>query len=147
MTHPLDPTNPVNALVIAGMEAEAQGRPDRARGVFMQAWTAHTTPIEGAIAAHYVARHQDSPAQTLEWNRRSLELVAEADTDVVASFLPSLHLNLGRSYEDVGDPDRALEHYRLADAATPALAQDGYGAMIRGGIAAAVDRLAGSPSN
>lgn len=144
MANPLDPTNPVNTLVIRGMQAEGQGRHDRARDLFAQAWDAHTTAIEGAVAAHYVARQQDSPEQTLEWNRRALDLVADADADTVAGWMPSLHLNLGKSYEDLGDLDTALRHYRRAEAASPALSADGYGSMTRAGIANAIARLTGS---
>ena len=47
---------------------------------------------------------------TLEWNRRSLSLADEVraagDGALVESFYPSLHLNVGHAYEQLGDPAR-----------------------------------------
>jgi hypothetical protein len=57
----------------------------------------------------------------------------------VAGFYPSLHLNLARDYQKLGDLPRAREHLAAARSSTSALADDGYGTMIRSGIS----RLAG----
>lgn len=138
---PLDPNTPVNALVIEGMQAEGNGQPDTAHDRYLRAWDARASDLDAAIAAHYVARHQDSPAQALEWNQRALEHTVRCDPDATAGWMPSLHLNLGKSYEDLGDREAAIEHYRLADAASSALPADGYGTMIRSGIARGIERL------
>jgi len=55
--------------------------------------------------------------------------------DRVRGFYPSLYLSLGRSYEDLGERDEARRHYDLAAWHTGDLPADGYGAMIRRGIA------------
>lgn len=141
-TAPLDPANPVAALVIEGMEAEAGGRPDDARTLFDQAWAARTTHAEAAVAAHYVARQQPSAKEALAWNQRALDAALLADQALVAGWLPSLHLNLARSHEELGDVERAHDHYRRARDATPALDDDGYGQLIRGGIANGLARTA-----
>jgi hypothetical protein len=140
MTNPVDPENPVNALCILGMEAEGRGDPESARELFTRAWESRTNHIEAAIAAHYVARHQDSDAATLAWNRRALDEALAGDHASVSGFLPSLHLNLGKGYEDVGDIAAAREHYLLAERSAAALDDDGYGRMIRGGITAGLER-------
>ena len=57
------------------------------------------------------------------------------------SFFPSLHLNLARSYEDVGDTQAAARHYELAAETAGELPDDGYSAMIRRGAASGRRRL------
>ena len=54
--------------------------------------------------------------------------------------MPSLHLNLGKSYEDTGDLERAAASYRDAEACLDVLDDDGYGAMVRRGVAAGLER-------
>lgn len=140
MPDPLDPENPVNAWCIRGMKAEGRGDPESARALFARAWESRTNHIEAAIAAHYVARHQDTGEETLLWNRRALDEALAGDPALVSGLLPSLHLNLGRSLEDAGNVDAARRQYVLAEEAGHTLGDDGYGQMIRGGIAAALAR-------
>lgn len=142
--NPLDPDNPVTALVIEGIQAEGRGSPDVARDLYRRAWETRTDDLDGAVAAHYVARQQDMPQQALEWNRRALELAQRSGSELTAGWMPSLHLNLGRSYEDLGDHGRAIAHYRLAEAASSVLPDNGYGAMVRSGIARGIGRLTGT---
>jgi hypothetical protein len=140
MTDPMDPENPVNALCIQGMDAEGEGDPDSARAFFARAWDLRSNHIEAAVAAHYVARHQETPAETLVWNRRALDEALAGDPAAISGLLPSLHLNLGKSYEDTGDTNAARRHYLAAEHAGRALGDDGYGRMIHAGIAAALRR-------
>ncbi|HNB52946.1 MAG TPA: hypothetical protein PK530_13440, partial [Anaerolineales bacterium] len=65
----MDPTNPVLQLCIQGTEAEYQHRPDDARALYQQAWNSATDDYEACIAAHYVARFQDTPEETFRWNQ------------------------------------------------------------------------------
>lgn len=67
---------------------------------------------------------------------------AAGATGPVAAFYPSLHLNLGEDYRKVGDPQAARRHLDLGLAAAAALPDDGYGAMIRGGLEGLAQRLA-----
>jgi uncharacterized protein (DUF2336 family) len=73
------PNNPGAALCIRGMEAEGRGAPARARELFQQAWDQHTTTTKAAMAAHYLARHQDTGDETLRWNQRALEAALSSD--------------------------------------------------------------------
>ena len=59
----IDPTNPVVALCSEGMAAE--GTPAEALRLFERAWAARRDDYDAAIAAHFVARHQASPEDTL----------------------------------------------------------------------------------
>jgi hypothetical protein len=137
----LDPENPVVKLCAAGMEAEAQGRPNEARALFEQAWAERVDAVDACIAAHYVARHQDSAEDTFRWNRESLVQAEAADPAAVASLLPSLCLNLGHSHEVRGEIDVARELYERAAHHARGLEDDRYGAIVRGGIAAAMQRI------
>lgn len=142
----MDPTNPITALCIQGMEAEGRGEPAHARALFQQAWDQHTTTIEAAVSAHYLARHQDTEADTLHWNQRALDAALASDAASAAVMMPSLHLNLGRSHENAGQRELARHHYEQAAAASEVLGEDGYSQMTRHGITAALERTA-APSD
>lgn len=140
--NPMDPNNPITALCIRGMEAEGRGEPAHARELFQQAWDQHSTSIEAAVAAHYLARHQKTEDETLRWNQRALDAALSGDPRAMASMMPSLHLNLGRSHENTGQHGLARHHYEHAAAASQVLGDDGYSQMTRNGIAAALERTA-----
>ncbi len=123
----VDAANPVVKLCAEGMMAEGRGRPDEARDLFAQAWAASGDDFEACIAAHYLARHQQSPQETLRWNRESLARADAVGDERVRGFSPSLYLNVGHSCEALGD---------LAAASAADLPADGYSAMVRRGIAA-----------
>ena len=136
----MDPSNPVVELCIRGMQAEARGEQEQARQLYSDAWDRHASPAEGMVAAHYVARLQSSPGDAHGWNRRALDLAFRLEPETVRDLLPSLHLNLGRTYEDLELLGLARDQYERADHASHALADDGYGRMTKAGIAAALDR-------
>jgi len=121
--------------------AEGRGRPDEARDLFMRAWVASTDDFEACIAAHYLARQQPSPQETLRWNRESLTRAGAVGDERVCSFYPSLYLNVGHSCEVLGDVDEARRYYDLAAASARDLPDDGYGAMVRRGITAGQRRV------
>src|SRR6476619_1354463 len=92
---PIDPKKPVVLLCAAGMERD--GEPDEARRLFQQAWDARRNDYDAAIAAHYLARHQLSPHETLRWNSLAVthaERVADGRT---TELFPSLYLNRASS--------------------------------------------------
>lgn len=67
-----DPDNPVMQLCAAGMQVD--GEPDKARPLFEQAWNARRDDFDASVAAHFLARHQPTPAATREWNERALRM-------------------------------------------------------------------------
>jgi hypothetical protein len=136
----IDPDNAIVKLCAAGMEAEANDHA-AARTLFERAWCDASTAYEGAIAAHYLARHQPTPTATLEWNRIALERAWACEPAEVAGLLPSLELCLGAAYEAIGEPVAALAHFEAAATAAAVLDDDGYGQMIGRGIAAALTRV------
>jgi hypothetical protein len=141
----VDPDNPVVKLCVRGMQAECEGRNDLARRLFEQAWTERAGDYDACVAAHYLARHQDSPRDTLRWNQTALHHADAVGGDRVAGFYPSLYLNLGHAHEQLGDRDRAASYYQLAAERAGQLPEDSYADMVRDAIARAqTDLLAES---
>jgi tetratricopeptide (TPR) repeat protein len=136
----VDPDNPVVKLCAEGMRAEADGRHAYAADLFMQAWETAQDDYEACIAAHFVARHQPTPEETLRWNQEALNRAARADADTVRDFYPSLYLNLGHAYEVLGEQATARDYYDLAAQKAASLPEDRYGNIVRLGIAGAQAR-------
>lgn len=124
------------------MQAEFAGRLDEARALFTQAWQQHQNDFEACIAAHYLARHQDDPHQTLDWNELSLQHAEAVAGESVREFYPSLYLNMGHSHEVLGNLDEAARYYELASARLDDLPEGGYSEVVRGGVAAGQERIA-----
>ena len=106
--------NPVIQLCMAGTRAEFEHRTEDARVLYQQAWEARTDDYDACVAAHYVARFQDSAEESLRWNQIALKHANAVNDERVKDFYPSLYLNLGRSYELVGNPSEAQRYYNLA---------------------------------
>lgn len=137
----MDPDNEVVKLCADGMTAEMEGRADEAKDLFEQAWAIAADDYERCVAAHYVARHQDGPQQTLHWNEECLRYAELVGDERVAGFYPSLYLNIGHSCEQLGDRRRAEEGYRAAEEHFAALPDGPYGDMVRDGVARGLERL------
>lgn len=110
----MDTNNPTIQLCLAGNRAEFDGRINDARALFRQAWEAAQDDYEACIAAHYVARHQPNPEDTLHWNQVALARAQAVDDERVQSFYPSLYVNLGHAYEQLGHQSEAEQYYKLA---------------------------------
>jgi hypothetical protein len=139
-----DPDNAVVQLCARGIEKEA-GDPCMAAGFYLHAWEKASSPLEACTAAHYLARVQSDPGESLRWNLVALEQAGlVTGEEGIDGIYPSLHLNVAHAYEQTGDPadrEKAMEHYLLAERACGALASDGYGRMIRKGIEAGLARM------
>lgn len=112
----MDLSNPVIQLCIQGSRAEFEHRLEDAHSLYQQAWEARTDNYDACIAAHYVARFQDSAEESLRWNQLALKHANAANDDRVKDFYPSLFLSLGRSYELMGNQAEAQRYYDLAAA-------------------------------
>ena len=108
------PHNDVIKLCLQGMAMEDEGRPDEARRIFLQAWSESTNDFERFMAAHYVARHQESVSDKLEWLETALRLALSINDDAVNGAFPSLYSNIARCYEELGDLDNARKNSELA---------------------------------
>jgi hypothetical protein len=110
----IDCNNPVIKLCIEGTHSEFEGRKEDACDLYRQAWEAATDDYEACIAAHYIARCQDSPEEILRWNQLALERADAVKDECVKDFYPSLFLSMGRSYELLGDQTGAKKYYHRA---------------------------------
>ncbi|MFE7465909.1 hypothetical protein ACFU6R_17635 [Streptomyces sp. NPDC057499] len=109
-----DPENIVVRLCAQGMQAETEGRDARARDLFLQAWEAAGDDYDACIAAHYLARHQPTPQETLRWNQECLNRADKVGDDRVRGFYASLHGNMARAHRDLGQIEQAREHFESA---------------------------------
>jgi hypothetical protein len=110
----MDTSNPVIQLCLEGARAEFEHRLDDARTLYQQAWNAHIDDYEACIAAHYLARFQDSPEESLFWNQAALKYAHAVGDERVEDFYPSLCLSLGKSYEEVGNLVESKKYFALA---------------------------------
>jgi tetratricopeptide (TPR) repeat protein len=99
---------------LEGTRAEFQGKVEEARALYQKAWKARRDDYEACVAAHYVARFQAAPEDILFWNQEALKHANAVNDDSVKEFYPSLYLNLGRSYELIGNQAEAQQFYELA---------------------------------
>jgi tetratricopeptide (TPR) repeat protein len=141
----IDPNNPIVQLCAEGMRAEGEQRYADARALFQQAWDSAGDDYEACIAAHFLARHQDSPADTFRWTQEALDranvLTSESDDARVRDFYPSLYLNMGYSHELLGNHEEARRYYERAGEIAGKLPEDRYGNVVRQGIANGRNRL------
>lgn len=136
----MDPENRVVKLCADGMRAEVERRPDDARALYEQAWEESQDDFEACIAAHYLARHQPSEQDRLKWNQVALESADRVEDERVRGFYPSLYLNMGHSFETVGDVERARQCYVEAEQRLDDLPDGSYGDMVKQGVQNALSR-------
>jgi len=110
----MDITNPIIQLCIEGSRAEFEHRFEDALALHQQAWDSRRDDYEACIAAHYLARFQDSLEETLRWNELALEHARAVKDKKVKDFYPSLYLSLGSAHEKLGDQEKAQKYYELA---------------------------------
>ena len=109
-----DPRNNVIKLCVQGMDLEAKGHADDARLIFLQAWDEATEDFEKFTAAYYVARHQPTANDRLEWLETSLKFALRIDNVTVGAAFPSLYSSIARCYEQLGDLEKAAKNTELA---------------------------------
>lgn len=137
----VNPDDRVVQLCIKGMEAELEGRLAEACRLFVMAWDLSLNDFDACVAAHYLARHQPTPEDCLHWNREAVTRARLVGDERVASFFPSLYLNLGHSHEVLGDSDAASSYYELAARHLDAVEDGRYGDVVRHGILEGKQRM------
>ncbi len=110
----MDLDNPVIKLCVEGTQAEFRGQINQARSLYQQAWEAARDSYEACIAAHYVAHLQDNIQDKFNWNKVALDQANASHDERVQEFYPSLFLNMGQSYERLGNLEEAKRYYDLA---------------------------------
>lgn len=122
----------VARLCAAGMAID--GDPAAASALFRQAWEARRDDYEASIAAHFVARHQPSLADSLHWNRLAVHHAEAVRDDRAAPLFASLYLNLADSYLALGDVAQATRITRRGIDALRFLPADGYREFVARGL-------------
>jgi tetratricopeptide (TPR) repeat protein len=138
----IDPSNPVVQFCVEGAKAEAAGKAEEALSFYMQAWNARKDEYDACIASHYVARFQKTPEAILDWNQKSLSATDQVQDERVAAFYPSLYLNMGNAYEDLGNKDEAWKYYQLAANKLSVLPEGSYADIVRRGVTNGLGRVA-----
>ena len=136
-----DPDNKIVKLCAEGMALEGKGQPAEAYQLFLQAWNESTTDFEKFTSAHYVARHQQSAAEKLLWDKTALQLALQMNEEGMKAYYPSLYLNIAKCNEDMHDYNNAAKNYEQALAFAGFLPEDGYGDMIKVGIKKGIEKV------
>lgn len=110
----MDANNPIIQLLISGTQAEFKRKLDVACDLYRQAWELAADDYEACMAAHYLARCQDKIENVLRWNLEALQRAEQVVDGRTRDFYPSLYLNLGQTYEQMGDTKEAQHYYSLA---------------------------------
>jgi rifampin ADP-ribosylating transferase len=97
------------------MEMEGKDQPEEAGRLFLLAWNESTNDFEKFLAAYYVARHQENPSDKLKWYETSLQFALKVNNEMVNGALATLYANIAKCYEDIGDADKAIKNYELAE--------------------------------
>ncbi|MGW7023587.1 hypothetical protein ACWGGS_30175 [Streptomyces decoyicus] len=142
----MDPELPVVRLCVEGMRAEADGQAGRALGLFQQAWEIAADDYEACIAAHYLARHQNSPEETLRWNQECLERADRVGDERVDGFYPSLYVNLGQACRRLGRTAQAHTYFARAAERVGEAPEGQYGDWNRFAIAEGLRGTASEPA-
>lgn len=108
------PTNAVIQLCVQGMSMEEQNLPDKAEQLFLEAWNQAANDFEKFTAAYFVARHQKTVSDKLQWLEKALHLALNIKDQTVESALPSLYSNIAKCYEELNEPDEAKKNHELA---------------------------------
>lgn len=140
----IDPNNKIVQLCSEGMNAEFEGRLEESKALFNQAWESASDNFEAFIAAHYMARRQLSPEEKLKWNLESYHLANTIEGEGMKKYFPSLCLNVGKSYEDLGQIQEAIQYYQLGADYSDTLSENPYGNMIKSGITEGLKRVGAS---
>lgn len=111
--------------------------------------TTKTDHAQRCVIAHYLADLQHDLVDEIAWDERALAAYTHVGDEDLASIgipaarglAPSLHLNLGDGYLRQGRLDDARAQLAAGLAAQDALADDGYGTLIRNGLAGLRERI------
>lgn len=103
-----DPKNPVVQLCSEGilsehLEGVAQAKYEEAMRIAAEGF-------ETAVAAHYLARVQKTPAEKAAMNLKAIEH-ALLSPELCIGFMPSLYLNSAKDFEDANNNEQAILYY------------------------------------
>lgn len=106
-----------------------------------RAWKEATNDMEKCLSAHYMGRIKADLSDRLNWDNLALEYAMNLPENTIATFLPSLYLNIGKNYYDMGLRLKACEYYQLAFSKALILDNGPYGKKIKSSIIKAMETL------
>lgn len=109
-----DPHNPIVQLCLKAMGFEENNQAKEAGKTFLEAWNKANTDLEKFLAAFYVARHQATASDKLQWTETALRHALKINNDAVKDAFPSLYTALAKCQEELGQADKAAIDYNLA---------------------------------
>jgi hypothetical protein len=136
----VDPNDPIVKLCAQGIQEEMSGNIIAATELYNKAWQLKTTDCQACIVAHYMARVQTSNEDALHWNLLALQH-ADKTGENIEAFYPSLYLNVGKSYEDIGNTAEARKHYELGKEKVNLLPDDPLGNLTKEALTRALERV------
>jgi tetratricopeptide (TPR) repeat protein len=110
----INANSPSAKLCIKGIQAEFEHKLDDARNLYREAWSNAADDYDSCIAAHYIAHLEENLELALEWNLKALAHAKLVNDNRVEGFYASLFVNIGRSFELLGDLEQAQHYYKHA---------------------------------
>lgn len=109
-----NPNNPIIQRCLQAMAQEAQGNPEKASTLFMQALDEAANDFERYLAAYFLARHQNNATDKLKWLQTSLQLALSLENESVRSAYATLYTEISDAYRTFGDLQQADHYHQLA---------------------------------
>ncbi len=88
------------------MKAESEKDFISANKFYEDGWSKAETPKQKSIAAHFLARTQDTKEDKFKRNKIALEEALKVETEV-KEYFPSLYFCMGLSCEECGDKTKS----------------------------------------
>jgi len=107
----------IRYLLERGRVFNSSQKRDQARPLFLQAWELAQYAGEDSYAvdaAHMIAIVESAPDQQIEWNLKALKLAENSSQPGAQKWLGSLYNNIGWTYHDSCEYEKALEIFQKA---------------------------------
>lgn len=107
----------IRYLLERGRVFNSSQKAEQARPLFLQAWELAQSAGEDSYAvdaAHMIAIVESAPDQQIEWNLKALKLAENSSQPGAQKWLGSLYNNIGWTYHDAGEYEKALEIFQKA---------------------------------
>jgi rifampin ADP-ribosylating transferase len=133
-----DPENRIVQLCAEGITSRDVSR---RHTLIEKAWKEASNDTEKCLSAHYMGRIMAGASDRLNWDNQALDFALNIPENTIATFLPSLYLNIGKDYDELGLRLKACEYYQIAYTKALILDNDPYGKKIKSSIIKAMETL------
>ncbi len=133
-----DPENSIVQLCAEGITSRDLSH---RQTLIEKAWKEATNDTEKCLSAHYMGRILADVNERLKWDILALDFALKIPENTIATFLPSLYLNIGKNYDEMGLRIKASEYYQQAFSKSMILKNDPYGKKIKSNIIRSMEAL------